>query len=277
MYQFERSSTKASNDGDEVGSPVPLVGIGHFGDELLHPRLEPEVERLELSGLAGRPIRHVGVVHEELHGVPERQQPPLDLVRRPVAELEVLPRVLLAELPAHDVCAHAVERLVRLDRVAPRAVHLPPGLVEQLLVGQHPAIRERPEQRHRHERDRVEPEPDLLAHLRDPVGREPLLPVGVVRKISAGQAFGGPGRVSAGDPLRVLPAEGRERDDARVEPGIADLGDPLHVLPAGLCNRSSLRRSRAGGAPAADRARQVARSSSSAREPITFSSPQSQG
>ena len=86
----------------------------------------------------------------------------------------------------------------------------------------------------RHEELRVEPEPDLLAHLRDPVGREPLLPVRVVGQVGAGQPVERPGRVSARHPLRVLPAERRERDDARVEPRVADLGDARDLLPARL-------------------------------------------
>ena len=36
------------------------------------------------------------------------------------------------------------------------------------------------------------------------------------------------------DPLGVLPAERRERDDAGVEPRVADLRDPLHLLPTCL-------------------------------------------
>ena len=76
---------------------------------------------------------------------------------------------------------------------------------------------------------RVEPEPDLLAHLGDPVRRVPLLPVRVVGQVGAGQPCGGPGRVPVLDPLGVLPPERRERDDAGVEPRVADLLDASHL------------------------------------------------
>ena len=48
---------------------------------------------------------------------------------------------------------------------------------------------------------RVEPEPDLLAHLRDPVGREPLLPGRVVGQVGGRQALRRTGRVPLGDVL----------------------------------------------------------------------------
>ena len=122
-----------------------------------------------------------------------------------------------------------------LDRVAPRLVHLAAGLVEDVLVGRARAgTAARPDERHRHEALRVEPEADLLAPLRDPVGREPLLPVRVVGQVGAGQALRRAGRVAVLDPLRVLPAERREVDDAGVEPGVADLRDPLDLLVAAL-------------------------------------------
>ncbi len=216
---------------DQVRRPRALVRVRHLGDELIAARLEPAVERPELACLAR--LGDVRVVDEELDRVPERQQPALHLVRRPVAELDVLARVGLAELPAHDVRAHLIERLVGGDRVPPGAVHLAPVLVEQLLVGEHGPVGRLPDERHRHERDRVEPEPDLLAHLRDPVRGEPLLPVRVVGQVRAGQTLGRARRVAVLDPLGVVPAEGRERDDARVEPGVADLRDPAHVLAAG--------------------------------------------
>ena len=65
-----------------------------------------------------------------------RQELPLDLVRRPVAEEEVPVGRLRAVLPAHDVGAHAVERLLRRDEVPPGAVHLAAVLVEHLLVAE---------------------------------------------------------------------------------------------------------------------------------------------
>ena len=93
-----------------------------------------------------------------------------------------------AELPAHHVGAHPLERVLRLDHVAPRAVHLAAVLVEHLLVAEHAPERRLAGEHDRHEELRVEPEPDLLAHLADPVGREPLLPVGVVGQVGASSA-----------------------------------------------------------------------------------------
>ena len=149
-----------------------------------------------------------------------------------VAEEEVAVGRLGAVLPAHDVGAHALERLLGLDQVPPGAVHLTAVLVEHLLVAEHGAERRAADERHRHEELRVEPEPDLLAHLRDPVGREPLLPVGVIGQVGAVSPARGAGRVPALDPLGVLPAERRERHDAGVEPDVADLLDAATSPPA---------------------------------------------
>src|SRR5207247_4912396 len=79
---------------------------------------------------------------------------------------------------------------------------------------------------------RVEPEPNLGAALANPVGREPLLPAGVVGQVGPGQPGGRARRVAVLDPGPVLPAERREVDDAGVEPRVADLGDPLHLAGA---------------------------------------------
>src|ERR687887_275137 len=46
--------------------------------------------------------------------------------------------------------------------------------------------------------------------------------------------MGGAGRVTALDPLRVLPAERREWHDARVQPDVADLGHAPDRFAAGL-------------------------------------------
>ena len=221
---------------DQIGRPEPLVRIRHLGHQLLGARREPTVERLRLARLALP--GDVRVVDEELGRVPERQEAPLDLACRPVPELDVLARILLAEQPAHDVRAHLVERLVGRDRVSPGAVHLAPVLVEELLVGENGLVRRPADERHGHERDRVEPEPDLLAHLGDPVRREPLLPVLVVGEIGVGQALRRAGRVAVLDPLRVVPPQAGEGDDARVQPRVAYLRDPPHVLAAGgACDR----------------------------------------
>src|ERR671934_257703 len=122
----------------------------------------------------------------------------------------------------------------RRERVAPGAVHLPAFDVEQLLVGEHLAVWGLSGERNRHEHQRVEPEPDLLAHLRDPVRRKPVLPVGVVGQIGAGQVTGGAGGVAALDPRVVLPAKRREGDDSCVEPDVSNLGHPLDRLAARL-------------------------------------------
>ena len=175
----------------------------------------------------GLPALDVRVVDEELARVPEREQLALDLVRRPEAEEEVAVGRLRAVLPAHDVGAHAREGVRSVDRVPPRAVHLAARLVEHLLVAEHAPIRRAAGQRDRHEVLRVEPEPDLLAHLRHPVGREPLLPVRVVGEVGRRQPLRRACRVPLGDVLGALPAERRERDDPGVEPDVADLRDPL--------------------------------------------------
>ena len=177
----------------------------------------------------GREACDVRVVDEELRRVPEGEEAPLDVVGEAVAELQRLARRLRAVQPAHHVGAHPLERLVQLDRVAGRLVHRLALLVEHLLVREDAPVRRPAGERHRHEALRVEPQPDLLAHLRHPVGREPLLPVRVVGEIRAGERRGGAGRVAVRDPFGVVPAERREVDDARVEPGVADLGDALEL------------------------------------------------
>ena len=162
------------------------------------------------------------------------------------AEQQVPVGRLRAELPAHHVGAHARERVRRGDRVPPRAVHLAARLVEHLLVAEHLPERRPARERDRHEELRVEPEADLLAHLRDPVGREPLLPVGVIGEVGGRQPLRRAGRVALLDVLRALPAERRERHDPGVEPHVADLGDPLDRLVA----RSAADRHRVDPRPA---------------------------
>ena len=220
MYQLDRSSTKRLERRDDIRRPVPLVRVGCLGDELLGAREEPAVERLEVAGFGLR--GDVRVVDEELRAVPERQQPALCLVRRAVAEAHVLARDLLAVQPAHDVGAHPIERLVGADGIAPRAVHLAPGLVEKLLVRQHAAVRRAADERHGHEGDRVEPQPDLLAHLRHPVGGEPLLPVRVVGQVGRRQALRGARR--------------------RTRPGLLPSRCPSRASRAARCPRRARRR-----------------------------------
>src|SRR4029077_13613072 len=107
-------------------------------------------------------------------------------------------------------------------------------LVEHLLVAERPLERSLPEKDDRHEELRVEPEPDLLPHLADPVGWEPLLPVRVVWEVCVCEPAGRAGCVTFGDPGRVLPPERREGDDACVEPDVPDLGNALYRLAAGF-------------------------------------------
>src|SRR5207247_1025799 len=53
-----------------------------------------------------------------------------------------------------------------------------------------------------------------------------------VREIRAGEPGRGAVRIPAGLPLRTLPAERGERDDARVEPRVAHLWNPTDLLAA---------------------------------------------
>jgi hypothetical protein len=62
----------------------------------------------------------------------------------------------------------------------------------------------------------------------------------VVGEVGAGQPPRRAGRVPLGHVLGALPAERRERDDARIEPDVADLGDPLDLLPARLATDPDL-------------------------------------
>ena len=148
-------------------------------------------------------------------------------MRRTEAEEQVAVRRLRAVLPAHHVGAHLRERILRCDHVAPRAVHL--AARARRASSRRPGrarYGELADERDGHEELRVEPQPDLLAHLRHPVGGEPLLPVRVVGQVGPRQPARRAGRVALRNPRRVLPAERRERDDAGVEPDVADLGDP---------------------------------------------------
>ena len=111
---------------DDIDREPALVALGRLATSACVRCDEPAVERLELTvravleiGPLGLPAVDVGVVDEELARVPEREQPPLDLVGRTEAEEEVLVRRLRAVLPAHDVRAHARERVGGVDRVPP--------------------------------------------------------------------------------------------------------------------------------------------------------------
>ena len=95
---------------------------------------------------------------------------------------------------------------------------------------QHGAIRRAADQDHAHEQLRVEPEPDLLAHLGDPVGGEPALPIGLVGQVRHREPLPRALGVAALLEGVAPPAERGERHDARVEPAVADLGDALGDL-----------------------------------------------
>ena len=237
MYQFETSSTNASYARTtSTVSQLSYPAVASATSACVRSTSQRSSGSSSPLGPAarsshvGRPALDVRVVDEELARVPEREQLPLDLVCGPEPEEEVAVRRLRAVLPAHDVCTHARERVRRVDRVSPRAVHLAAGLVEHLLVAEDSPIRRLPGQSDRHEVLRVEPQPDLLAHLRDPVGGEPLLPVGVVGEVGGRQPLRRARGVALGYPFGVLPAERRERDDAGVEPDVADLRDAPHGL-----------------------------------------------
>ena len=77
----------------------------------------------------------------------------------------------------------------------------------------------RPDERDRHEQLGVEPESDLLAHLRDPVGREPRLPVRMVGEVGLREPRCGSGCVSLRRPIPGSPSRasrtGRCRHRAR--------------------------------------------------------------
>ena len=58
---------EALESGDDVGRPIPFVGVRSLGYELLDAGKEPAVERLQLGCLAGLPVfRDLRVIREEL-------------------------------------------------------------------------------------------------------------------------------------------------------------------------------------------------------------------
>ncbi len=117
---------------------------------------EPAVERREISrGRRGRPggpePDGVGVVDEELDRVPEGEEAALDLLREAVTEAQLLRGVLGAVEPPHRVGAHPLERVVEIDGVPPRLVHLAAGLVDHVLVREDAAVRLAAHERDGHE------------------------------------------------------------------------------------------------------------------------------
>src|SRR5437588_214931 len=118
-------------------------------------------------------------------------------------------------------------------------MHGPPLLVMHLLVGDNHIVSGRIFERHGHEKHRVKPQPDLLAHLRDKVCREPLLPIFMVQSSrSKVQSLArmtldlGPWTLDFGlwtlDKVEI--AKGRERHDARVKPGVTNFGYARYYL-----------------------------------------------
>ena len=132
-------------------------------------------------------------------------------------------------------------------------------------------------QHDRHEELRVEPEPDLLAHLRHPVGREPLLPVGMVGQIGMREPASRAGRVAPGDSTRRSPS--RASRTGRCPRRARRRRPRARARPARRTPRSGSARGRstAGAAPRAGRARRRRARTSSAFDPITFRCPHEHG
>ena len=191
----------------------------------------------------------------------------------PEAEEQVAVGRLRAELPAHHVGAHPLERLLGVDHVPPRAVHLAPALVEHLLVAEHALVRRAVDEHDRHEELRVEPEPDLLAHLGHPVGRKPLLPVGVVGQVGARRAR--PRRPSRSRPASTPGSPSPASRTGRCRRRARRRRPPRRASPARRRRRSGLGRdrSRAGEARRAGRTPRSRARASSSREPITLQVP----
>ena len=128
-----------------------------------------------------------------------------------------------------------------------------PVLVEHLLVAEHALERRAVDEHDRHEELRVEPEPDLLAHLGHPVGREPLLPVGVVGQVGVREPRRGAGGVAASAPTPRSPSRasrtGRSRRRARRRRPRRRARRPRRTPRSG----SARGRSTAGAAPRAAR------------------------
>ena len=72
-------------------------------------------------------------------------------MRRPVTEEQVPVGWLVAVLPAHDVGAHARERLLGRDEISPGTVHLTTVLVEHLFVAENRSERRLVDETNRHE------------------------------------------------------------------------------------------------------------------------------
>ena len=89
---------------DEERELAERFGIASIPTMILFRDGEPSV-----SVIGAQPKGAIDA--EELRGVPERQQPTLDLLRRAEAEQEVAIGWLGAVLPAHHVRPHARERV----------------------------------------------------------------------------------------------------------------------------------------------------------------------
>ena len=142
------------------------------------------------------------VREEEGRDVPQPGDTALRLRAGFEAEAALGRRRLPAEEVTDRVGADLLHGVVEADHVA-RLRELLARLGDHPLVRQRPLVRGASFEHDAHEEHRVVPEAYLLAHLRDPLGREALLP-----------AFG-----------IIEVAQGRERRDTRVEPAVADLRD----------------------------------------------------
>ncbi len=193
---------------------VLLQVVPHGGREPCHPRQDPAVEGRPCFGDCrrggdpplGDPSRQPRVGDEERVDVPQHEQLAPGFVGGVPAEQDVVLRARVDEHPAHDVDAHALRRVVELDRVSPALVHRPAVLAEQ-----GPIPEDRPEGRlaaehGAHRQQRVEPVAELAGEaLADEVRREPPCPR-----------------------VRGLPVvHRREGNDAGVQPGVPDVVDSL--------------------------------------------------
>ena len=108
--------------------------------------------------------------------MPQGQQLSLDLLGWSESEVDVEREVLVRKQPPHRFRTDLLYRLVEPDGVPGALVHRSSLVVVHLLVGHHRPVGQAALQRHAHKELGVEPEPELLPHLRDEIRREPLLP-----------------------------------------------------------------------------------------------------
>ena len=283
MYQFERSSTNDSALPCQTDRVVPARTLprSRARTRVCARRASGRAASASPSGRRRRPrgpeADGVRVVDEELDRVPEGEEAPLDLLREPVTEAELLRRG-----SAQQYCQRIMSAPIR-SNASSRSIVFPHDLCISRPVSSSTSRTSstrpygwRPDERDGHEAAasrtragsaRASPRPSrpgtTSPSTRGPAGRR--------REISARRAR----RVAVRDPFRVLPAERREVDDAGVEPDVADLLDPLdrrrRTLAADAA-RASIHGRRSSSSCSSP---ETARSSSSAREPMTFRCPHS--